>query len=177
MSLSVGVVNNRPWQSSIEIQEERVTVYSSRFISTRLRVLRHPCLILGGILGVCLAANAVAWVIVANRAPSLERFARERNLAAALVFGALMLAPLFSFLKSPARVFLSGIIAWTMLAIAYAAMEASFPRLEDRLGAFHLFMMGAVIFGLMAAAAWVTHMIFLTRHHHHAVAIARRRLP
>jgi hypothetical protein len=141
--------------------------------SARLHLLRHPCLIVGAILGVCLAATAVSWVIVANRAPTLETFARERNLAAALAFGALMLIPLFAFLKSPARLFLTGIISWTILAIAYRAMEPSFPHLEDRLGAFHLFMMGALLFGLMAAVTWVAQMIFHARHHHHH-AVARR---
>jgi uncharacterized membrane protein YvlD (DUF360 family) len=151
---------------------------SSRPVSAPLRILRHPCLILGSILGICLAATAVAWVIIANRTPALERFARERNLAAALLFGVLMLVPVLSFLKSPARIFLCGILAWTILAIAYACMEESFPRLSERLGAFHLFMMGGVVFGLMAAVAWVTHMIFLTRHlHHHPIAATHRRLP
>jgi hypothetical protein len=150
---------------------------SSRPISRRLRLLRHPCLLLGSALGVCLAATAVAWVIVANRAPALEQFAFERNLAAALAFGTLMLIPLFSFLKSPARVFLTGIIAWTILAVTYASMENSFPRLSERLGAFHLFMMGAVLFGVMASIAWVTHMILSVRHRHHAVEVVRRRLP
>jgi hypothetical protein len=90
---------------------------SSRPIPGRLRILRHPCLLLGSALGVCLAATAVAWVI----------------------------------------------IAWTILAVTYASMEGSFPRLEERLGGFHLFIMGAVVFGLMSTVAWVTHMIFPPR--------------
>ncbi len=152
---------------------------SSRPISTSLRVLRHPCLLLGSAVGICLAATAVAWVLIANREPTLERFAADRNLAAALALGALMLVPLLSFLKSPARIFLSGIIAWMILVIAYASMGRTFPQLDERLGAFHLFMMGAIVFGVMASVAWVAHMIFLTRHHHHhpVTATPRRRLP
>lgn len=145
--------------------------------AARLRILRHPCLQLGAIVGACLAATTVVWVLVANRAPALERFAWARNLSVALAFGGLMLVPLFIFLKSPARIFLSGVIAWTILAITYAIMERPFPVLDDRLGAFHLFMMGALVFGLMASVAWVAHMIFLARHHHHAIAVSRRRLP
>jgi hypothetical protein len=150
---------------------------SSETVSARLRMLHHPCLKEGALLGVCMAATGAAWVLVANNAPSLERFAWARDLTAALAFGALMLVPLFSFPKAPARIFLAGIIAWTVLTIAYGAMESSFPQPEDRLGAFHLFTIGAVIFGLMASVAWVTLLIFLARQHHHAVAVARRRLP
>jgi hypothetical protein len=152
---------------------------SSRPISTPLRVLRHPCLLLGSAVGICLAATAVAWMFVAYREPVIERFAADRNLAAALALGALMLVPLLSFLKSPARIFLSGIIAWMILVIAYASMGRTFPQLDERLGAFHLFMMGAVVFGVMASVAWVAHIIVLTRHHHHhpVTATPRRRLP
>jgi hypothetical protein len=151
---------------------------SSEPVSARLRMTHHPCLKLGALVGACLAVIGAAWVLIANDAPSLQRFASARDLTAALAFGALMLVPLFSFAKAPARIFLSGIIGWAVFTIAYGAMEASFPQPEDRLGAFHLFMIGAVIFGLMASVAWVALMIFLARQHHHqAVVVARRRLP
>ena len=151
---------------------------SSEPVSARLRMMHHPCLKLGALVGVSLAATGAAWVLIANDAPSLQRFAWVRDLTASLAFGALMLVPLFSFVKAPARIFLSGIIAWVVFTTAYGAMEVSFPQPEDRLGAFHLFMVGAVIFGLMASVAWVALMIFLARQHHHqAAVVTRRRLP
>ena len=141
----------------------------------RLRALRHPCLILGGIVGVCLAGMAVAWVLVANRAPALERFALERNLIAAIAVGVFLLVPVFGFLRSPARIFLSGIIAWTILSITYSAMGNGFPRLEERLGAFHLFMLGAAVIGLLATTVWVAQMVLLARQQ--TFITTRRRLP
>jgi len=143
--------------------------------SVSRRALRHPCLISGGILGVCMAATAIAWVLIANRVPALDRFAFQRNLAAAVALGLLALVPALRFFKSPARIFLSGIVAWTILAAAYRIMENPFPLLSDRLGAFHLFMMGAVVFGVMSVALWVAQLILHTRQQ--ALAPARRRLP
>ena len=152
---------------------------SSRPISTRLRVLRHPCLLLGSAVGVCLAATAVAWVLVANREPVARAFRRRTQPRSSSGVRRADAGAAFSFLKSPARIFLSGIIAWMILVIAYASMGRTFPQLDERLGAFHLFMMGAVVFGVMASVAWVAHMIVLTRHHHHhpVTATPRRRLP
>jgi hypothetical protein len=98
--------------------------------------------------------------------PHLDQFASERNLALAVVFGLLALAPVCCFMKSPSRSFLSGIIAWAILSVTYSVMELSFPRLATRLGAFHLFILGCVVFGLLAVLAWVINL-----------AIALRRVP
>ena len=139
---------------------------------------RHPVFRLGVILGVFLSGVAWAWLLVANRAPSLESFAAERNLAVALAFGLLMLVPVCRFLKSPGRIFLSGIVAWIILTASYSAMEARFPGLEARLGAFHLFMLGGAVFGLLAAFAWVMRLVLGVRQlRQQPAVVVRRRLP
>ena len=104
--------------------------------AVRLSAWRHPCLILGTVTGACLAGIAVAWLLVANRAPSLAQFAFERNVIAGAAIGILMLLPFLLFLGSPARIFVSGVIAWTILALAYDVMEILFGRLGTRLGRF-----------------------------------------
>jgi hypothetical protein len=147
---------------------------SSQPSHIRLGALR-PCMLLGVVVGVFLSGMAVAWVLVANRAPSLEHFAWERNLAAVIGAGLLLLVPVFRFLKSPGRIFLSGVIAWAILSLTYSVMGGSFPRLEERLGVFHLFMLGAVVVALLATIVWVTQMVLLARQQ--TVIAARRRLP
>ena len=141
---------------------------------------RHPVFRLGVMLGVCMSGVALAWLLVANRVPSLERFAAERNLAVASAFALLMLVPACRFLRFPGRIFLSGVIAWTILTAFYSIMETRFPGLGARLGAFHLFMLGGVIFGLLAVLAWLMRLVLGVRHMHlrqqPAVAV-RRRLP
>lgn len=120
-----------------------------------LSTWRHPCLILGTVTGACLAGITVAWLLVANRAPSLAQFAFERNVIAGAAIAILMLLPFLLFLGSPGRIFVSGVIAWTILALAYDVLEILFGRLGTRLGAFHLFMLGAVVFGALAVLDWV----------------------
>lgn len=114
---------------------------------------------LGIFLGVCFSGIGVAWLLLANRVPQMDRFAFERNLALAVMFGVLGLVPACRFVRSPARSFLSGIIAWTILALTYSVAEILFPRLATRLGAFHLFVLGSVVLGLMAAFAWVMNLL------------------
>jgi hypothetical protein len=138
----------------------------------RFGALRHPCLILGAAVGVCLSAVAVAWLLVANRVPSLGAFTLERNLIAGAFLGLLMFLPVVRFLRSPGRIFFSGIIAWLILALTYQVMEIRFERLNSRLGAFHLFMLGAVVFGLFAVLDWVACLFLGMRQH--PVAVTRR---
>jgi hypothetical protein len=123
---------------------------STRRAHARLSALVHPCAVSGMIIGACLIGVVVAWLLVANRVPSLAQFAFQRNWIAGGLIALLMLLPLFLFLGSPVRIFFSGVIGWTILALAYQVMEIRFGRLETRMGAFHLFMLGAIVFGLLA---------------------------
>jgi hypothetical protein len=127
----------------------------------RSRSVRNPALSLGIFLGVCFSGAGLAWLLVANRLPQLDQFAPERNLALAIVFGALGLVPACRFMKSPSRGFLSGITAWTILTLTYSVAELPFPRLATRLSAFHLFVLGGLVLGLMAALAWVMNLVIV----------------
>jgi hypothetical protein len=124
---------------------------------------RHPCALLGIAVGMGLAAVAVAWLLVANRDLSVNRFAVDRNLAAAALMGMWMLVPVFAFLKHPPRIFFSGIIAWTVLTAAYSVMSFRFNDLDSRLGVFHLFVLGALAYALAAAFVWVLHIALMPR--------------
>ena len=136
----------------------------------------HPVLRTGVFVGFGLCVLSLAWLLVANHVPFLEPFALVRNLIAAGGAGVFLLVPVGRFHKSPGYLFLSGLIAWTMLTLAYGAMGSRFPTLEDRLGTFHLFMLGSVAYGLIAAAVWVTRLIILSTRQPPSPA-ARRRTP
>jgi hypothetical protein len=123
--------------------------------AVRSAFVRNPAFSLGVFLGVCFSGTGLAWLLVANRLPQLDPFASQRNLALAITFGVLGLVPAFRFMKSPGRSFLSGIIAWSIFTVAYSVAELPFQRLATRLSAFHLFVLGGVLLGLMAALAWV----------------------
>ena len=118
-----------------------------------------PVLRTGISVGAALCVLALTWLFVANRVPSLEGFALGRNLAAAVAAGVLLLVPVCRFLKSPGHLFLSGLVAWTMLTLGYGAMENQFPALGERLGTFHLFVLGAVGYGLLGTLVWVARLV------------------
>jgi hypothetical protein len=135
-------------------EEDSMTVYAVHSSSAR-----NPAFRLGVFLGVCFSGIGLIWLLLANRVPQLDQFALERNLVLTIAFGVLGLVPACRFVRSPARSFLSGITAWTILALTYSVAEILFPRLATRLSAFHLFVLGSVVLGLMAAFIWVMNLV------------------
>lgn len=133
----------------------------------RSGTVRNPAFGLGILLGICFSGVGLAWLLLANREPHLDQFASERNLALAIVFGLLGLVPACRFMRSPGRSFLSGITAWTIVTAMYFLAELAFPRLATRLSAFHLFALGCVVFGFLAALAWVMNLAMMLREIQH----------
>lgn len=125
--------------------------------------LRNSAVSLGVLLGVCFSGIGLAWLLLANRMPHLDQFASERNVALAIAFVTLGFVPTCRFMKSPGRSFLSGITAWAILTLTYSLTELPFPRLATRLSAFHLFVLGCMVFGLLAALAWVMNLVIMLR--------------
>jgi len=135
----------------------------------------HPVLRTGISVGTYLCVLSLAWLLLANRVPFLDRFAFARNLAAVALAGVLLLIPICRFLKSPGQLFLSGLIAWTMLTLGYGAMATQFPALDQRMGAFHLFVLGVIAYGLLATVVWVAQLV--THLCLQPAPATRRRLP
>jgi hypothetical protein len=125
--------------------------------------VRNPTFSLGLCLGVCFSVVGVSWLLVANRAPYFDQFAWERNLALAIAFVVLGLVPTGRFMKSPGKSLLCGITAWAIFTATYSAAEVYFQGLANRLSAFHLFVLGGVILGLLAAFGWVVKLIIALR--------------
>ena len=138
---------------------------------TRWRLwLRNASLRSGILTGVYLSCVLVAWLFVANRVRELETFAEIRNLAAGTVVILLMLIPVLRFRREPARMFVSGLTAWTLLTFTYIAMEMNFSLLKSRMGAFHFFMLGGITYGFVAVFHWVFLLCVEARHQHAAQA-------
>jgi hypothetical protein len=128
--------------------------------------LRNASLRSGVLTGVYLSCVFVAWLYVANRVRELEPFAGIRNLAAGAAVILIMSIPLLRFRREPVRIFVSGLTAWTLLTLTYMAMEMNFSLLESRMGAFHIFMLGAVTYGFVAVFHWVVLLCAEARHRH-----------
>jgi hypothetical protein len=128
--------------------------------------LRNAALRIGVLTGIYLSCTFVGWLLVANHVPQLERFAYVRNLAAGAVIILLMSIPVFRFHSESAKMFVSGLTAWTLLTLTYIGAEMRFSLLESRMGALQVFMLGAVSYGLIAVLHWVFLLCVEARHRH-----------
>lgn len=130
--------------------------------------LHNLTLRVGVITGVYLSAVLVAWLLIANRVPWSANFAGIRNTAAAVLTALLMLVPIVCYLRSPARLFVAGLTAWAVFTCTYRVMGLFFERLLSRMGPFHVFMLGAVVYGCFAVVGWVVSLVWAARHHPNA---------
>ena len=126
--------------------------------------LRNAALRSGVYTGVYLSCVLVAWLFIANRVAELESLAGVRNLAGGAAVILLMAIPVLRFRREPVRMFVSGLTAWTLLTLTYIGMEMYFSLLESRMGAFHVFMLGAVSYGFVAVFSWVFSLCAEARH-------------
>jgi hypothetical protein len=130
--------------------------------------LRNVSLRTGILTGIYLSVVFVAWLLVANRFPALEPFAEARNLVAGASLVTMLAIPALRFWRRPARLFVAGLTAWTILTMTYLAAEMHYTLLESRMGALHVFVLGAVSYGFVAVLDWVF-LICAGVHHEHVV--------
>ena len=128
--------------------------------------MRNASLRIGVFTGVYLSCAFVGWLLIANHFPELEPFAGIRNLGAGAAAIVLMLIPVLRFRREPARMFVSGLTAWTLLTLTYLGMEMRFSLLESRMGAFHMFMLGGISYGFAAVFHWFCLLCVEARHRH-----------
>jgi hypothetical protein len=141
--------------------------------------MRIAPLRIGILTGIYISTIFIAWLLVANRFPSLESYAETRNLAGGAALVTLLAIPALRFRSQPGKLFVAGLTAWTVLTLTYLAAELHFTLLESRMGAFHVFILGAVSYGFVAVLDWVFLMCAWARHEHivqsrHAAAAAGR---
>lgn len=132
--------------------------------------MRISSLRIGILTGIYLSCVFLAWLVVANRVSTLERFAETRNLIGGALLVAVLAIPALRFRQRPGRLFVAGLTAWTFLTLTYLAAELHFTLLESRMGAFHVFMLGAVSYGFVAVLDWVFLICAGVRHQHLAQA-------
>jgi uncharacterized membrane protein YvlD (DUF360 family) len=122
---------------------------------SKVHVIKNAAIRTGVYSGVGLSMVLVAWLVVANRAPSLEQFALDRNLAAAVALGLFAAVPVLRFLRLPGPLLASGLVAWTILALTYRLLCVYFWGLAERFSAVHIFTLGAVLYMIVATLSWI----------------------
>jgi hypothetical protein len=136
----------------------------------------RPTLCAGLITGLLLMLVLFGALVAANRVPSLEPYALERNAVSYTVFVLVMLIPVVRFLSQPIRLFASGMIGWVLFAAAYDVAGSVFRDLFDVLRTpFEALIEGALVYGTIAVALWVCEMALHSRRNP-IVSVGRRAL-
>jgi hypothetical protein len=128
--------------------------------------LRVTSLRTGVLTGIYLSCVFVAWLEVANRVAELERFAELRNALTGVILVLVLAIPVLRFRRRPGKLFVAGLTAWTILTMTYLVAEIHFTLLESRMGALHVFVLGAVSYGFVAVLDWVFLMCAGVRREH-----------
>lgn len=126
-------------------------------------IFRNTAIRIGVYTAVCLALVFTAWLLVANRVPSLERVAVGRNAAAAALLGLIALVPILRFLTMPGHLLASGLVAWLLFSSYYRILCLFFQNLSDWHGTLNVFMIGAVVYMIFATVVWIVGTIWRTR--------------
>jgi hypothetical protein len=135
----------------------------------------HPVLLTGLYTGCLLVIVMLGSLVAANRIPTLEQYALERNAASYSMFVLFMLIPIFRFLDRPVRLFAAGMTGWMIFILAYEIAGMVFVNLFAVLRTpLQAAMEGAAIYGVVAAGSWVGGMVFEARR---TPIIRRRRAP
>ena len=121
----------------------------------RLHVFKNAAIRTGVYSGIGSSMVLVAWLVVANRAPSLEPFALERNLAAVVALGLFAAVPVLRFLRLPGPLLASGLIAWSITAITYRLLGIYFWGLAAQISAMQLFTLGTIAYMILATLSWI----------------------
>lgn len=125
--------------------------------------LRHTPARVGIYTGVWLSAVFIAWVVLANRLPLLEPLAQQRNVIAALLLAFIASLPVLRFLRSPGELLISGLLAWSVLALSYRILSLKFILLQVYYSTFHIFVLGAVAYLLFATLSWIGIIVWRAR--------------
>jgi len=126
----------------------------------------HPVAKMGIYIGASLIVVMFGALVAANRMPSLEPYALERNAISYSLFVILMLVPVCRFLTQPGKMFAASMIAWVMFAAAYNLAGIYFTNLFQVLRSpLEALIEGAVVYGILATVLWVAEMVLHARNH------------
>jgi hypothetical protein len=129
-------------------------------------VFRNAAIRTGVYVGVCLSLVFSAWLVIANHAPFLERFAMERNIAAAGILGFLACIPVFRFLRFPGHLLASSLVGWFLFSLSYRGLCMIFHGLSNRRSTMQVFVVGTLVYLILATLCWVVGVIWRAREAH-----------
>ena|ERR1700761_43488 len=116
--------------------------------------------------GVGLSLCFAAWVVIANRVAFLEPLAFARNAGAAGLLVLLASIPVLRFYREPGEMLGSSLIGWSLLTLTFWLLCLKFELLNVTYSVFQIFMMGTVVYLIVATLAWIGTIIRRARASH-----------
>ena len=110
-------------------------------------------------VGVALALIFVSWIFIANRVAIPNAYVRERNLGTAALLVLVALIPVARFLLVPGKIWVSTLVAWIIFSACYGLLSIFFSGLREHFTAFQVFVLGAVVYMILATLAWLGNII------------------
>lgn len=117
----------------------------------------------GVYVGASLSFIFSGWLVLANRVPFLDAFAMPRNVIAATLLLLFASIPLLRFFRSPSELLLSSLLAWGIFTLTYGILGFKFVLLDQYYSTFHVFVLGAVSYLLLATLSWIGTIIWKVR--------------
>lgn len=128
-------------------------------------VFRNASIRTGVYVGVCLTLVFTACLVIADHAPFLDRFAMERNIAAAAILCFLAAVPVFRFLRYPGHLLASSLVGWLIFSVSYRLLSTVFRELGQR-STIQVFVIGAVVYMILTTLCWIVSSIWRAREAH-----------
>lgn len=146
-----------------------------------LRWMKHRPLRIGVLNGIYLSVVMGVALFCANRIPAFEPYADLRNWTFNCLFVLIALIPIATFWRAPWALFTSATTGWLVFSLSYGLASLFFANLQTRLNktTFHMFMLGAGTYAVVAVFIWVWDMLSiaiahgLTHPHHRSPSSAR----
>jgi hypothetical protein len=129
-------------------------------------LLKNVAVRTGICAGLALAFIFTARMLIANRALFLYRFSMDFNIAAAALVIFFVCLPLMRFYRSPAKLLVSGLLAWGVLALTYRILGFVSGLFEENYSASQVFALGAVSYLIFATLSWIGTIIWRVRARH-----------
>jgi len=126
----------------------------------------RPAVLTGIYVGALMIVVMFGALVAANRYPSLEPYALERNAISYGAFMILFLVPVLVFMKRPAHMFISAMISWGLFVISYNIAGLFFRNLFSVLRTpLEALVEGGLAYGILAVVIWVARMCLHARRH------------
>jgi len=120
----------------------------------------------GVYVGLAFSFVFTAWLLVANRVPAFDGLAVPRNIIAACLLGLIACIPVLRFFRLPAEMLLSSVIAWGIFTLTYGSLCLKFSLLDQHYSTVEVFVLGAVVYLLLATLSWIGTIIWRVRAAH-----------